>query len=209
MIDFWNKRFVDGGKIWGEEPSSSAKHASILFKTSKVESILVPGSGYGRHTIFFESQGFDAEGIEITSEGIELAKSANSEIVYYKGSVLDMPFSNKKYDAIYCYNVLHLFVKKDRNEFLKLCKEALAANGLIYFTIFSEQEESFGKGEEIEQNTFESKKGRPVHYFTHDDILEHFKEFEMIDTGILDEKEDHGELGSHVHKLRYMLARKI
>ena len=209
MSSYWNKRFLEGGIIWGENPSDSAKIASELFKKENIKSILVAGSGYGRHTIYFENQGFDVEGIEITQEGIRLAKSVNSEIVYYEGSVLDMPFSKKKYDAIYCFNVLHLFIKDDRMKFIKLCTQTLSENGAAYFTVFSEKEESFGKGAEIENNTFESKKGRAVHYFTEDDLLNHFDGFELLDTGIIDEHENHGDTGKHVHKLRYIYTRKL
>lgn len=209
MKDYWSKRFADGGKVWGENPSLSAKQACALFASCKVESILVPGSGYGRHTIYFESQGFDAEGIEITDEGIKLARSVNPEIVYYNGSVLDMPFSAKKYDAIYCFNVLHLFTAEDRKNFVASCIDALKECGYIYFTSASEQEESYGRGAEMEENTFESKPGRPVHYFTEDDLRNSFAGFEILDTGIIDENENHGEAGLHVHKLRYIFARKL
>ncbi|MHA1534628.1 MAG: class I SAM-dependent methyltransferase, partial [Promethearchaeota archaeon] len=74
--------------------------------------------------------------------------------------------------------------------------------------VFSDTESSFGKGTQIEQNTFESKPWRPVHYFTEFDLREHFKDYSVIKTGIIEETEDHGELGPHTHILRYIFAKK-
>ena len=83
----------------------------------------------------------------------------------------------------------------------------LGEPGLVFFTVFSEEEPSFGRGEEVESNTYESRPGRPTHYFTEDDLREHFRDFEVIETGILQEPEDHGGQ-PHTHILRYILAKK-
>jgi len=120
-----------------------------------------------------------------------------------------MPFNGELFDAIYCYNTLHLFLEKERIEILGKCYKQLKANGFVFFTVFSEKEKSFGKGKEIEQNTFESKPGRPTHYFTEYDIIEHFKnEYLIIETGIMEDQENHGEIGLHTHILRYIFAQK-
>ena len=109
---------------------------------------------------------------------------------------------------IYCFNVLHLFKESDRLKFLKNCYEILTDNGFLYFTVFSEREASFGKGKEIETNTFESKVGRPVHYFTEDDLKSHFRDFYILKIGIIEESEDPGELGKQTHILRYIFVKK-
>lgn len=208
MNEYWNMRYKDGGKVWGDTPSLSAKQASILFESNKIESVLVPGCGYGRHTGFFDRLGFDVDGIEISHEAITLAKATNTQVKYYEGSVLDMPYSDIEYDAIYCFNVLHLLMDDDRKRFIELCREALKDEGYIYFTSISEEDESYATGAEIEDNTYESKPGRPVHYFTEDDLLNSFNGFEVLGTGIIDETENHGEQGAHIHRVRYIFAKK-
>ena len=81
-------------------------------------------------------------------------------------------------------------------------------NGFAFFTVFSEEEPSFGKGKELELNTFESKPGRPTHYFTEEDLNEQFKDYNILEAGIIEEQENHGEKGPHIHKLRYIFAQK-
>ena len=85
----------------------------------------------------------------------------------------------------------------------------LENNGYVYFTVFSEKDPSFGKGKELEVNTFESKPKRPTHYFSENDLMEHFKDFKIIKTGVIEEQENHGKIGPHIHILRYIFAKKL
>ncbi|NVM45534.1 MAG: class I SAM-dependent methyltransferase, partial [Candidatus Lokiarchaeota archaeon] len=112
-MDYWEKRFLDGGKIWGDKPSRTAIYALELFKRHNVNKILVPGAGYGRNTKIFTDANLDVTGIEISASAIELAKNFNPKTQFFQGSVLDMPFNDEKYDGIYSCYVLHLFLKDD------------------------------------------------------------------------------------------------
>jgi 2-polyprenyl-3-methyl-5-hydroxy-6-metoxy-1,4-benzoquinol methylase len=205
---YWTNRFRNENKIWGDNPSKSAYHAIELFQTFKINKILVPGSGYGRHTKLFSSSGYDVTGIEISSEACSIAKKNDPNTKILNSSVLDIGFKNETFDAIYCFNVLHLFREKERKKFIYKCYQELKINGICFFVVFSEEEESYGKGKEIEKNTFESKPGRPVHYFSKHDLQQHFKKFEVIEEGIIDDPEEHGDIGRHTHRLRYMICEK-
>ncbi len=207
-MEYWEKRFLDGGKIWGEKPSATAIYALKLFKKHELNSILVPGAGYGRNTKLFTDANLEVAGIEFSESAIDIAKSFNPKTQFFQGSVLDMPFNDEKYDGIYSFNVLHLFLKDDRISFLKKCYKQLKTKGFAFFVVFSDMERSFGKGKQIEKNTYESKPWRPVHYFTENDLKEHFKDYSVIETGIIEDAENHGELGLHSHILRYIFAQK-
>lgn len=207
-MEYWNNRFSDKGKIWGAQPSITANYALELFQGYNIKKILIPGSGYGRHTKFFSIHNYEVTGIEISEVAINLAKQFDTKSKFILGSTLDMPFNDEIYDAIFCYNLLHLLFEKERVLFLEKCHNQLKDNGLVFFSVFSELEKSFGKGIKIEENTFESKPYRPTHYFTEQDLLEHFKNFTVIEIHIIEESENHGDLGPHTHKLRYILAKK-
>ena len=206
---YWDSRFSKEGKIWGESPSKSAFYALKLFKKYKLQKILIPGSGYGRHTKLFSENSYKTVGIEISEEAIKIAKNFDPQTTFINGSVMEMDSIKEGFDAVYCYNLLHLFLSDDRHTFLKKCYTQLNKNGLVFFTVFSEEETSFGKGKELEKHTFESKPRRPTHYFSEDDIRKHFKDFNIIETGIIKEQEDHSERGPHIHILRYLLAQKL
>ena len=152
--------------------------------------------------------GIDVEGIEISEEAIDIGFTNGISYHVYNGSVLDMPFSTKKYEGIYCFNVLHLFKMEDRKNFIRKCHDQIVDGGVVFFAAFSENEPSFGKGIKIEENTFESKVRRPVHYFTDADIRNHFSDFHILGSGLIEDREKHGEEGDHTHILRYIVAKK-
>jgi len=115
---------------------------------------------------------------------------------------------NHLYDAVYAFNILHLFRERERMKIVKRWAEQLKEKGVVFAVVFSEQEDSYGRGKEVEKNTFESKPGRPVHYFTEEDLFKHFTDFNIIETGVVDDPENHGQRGRHIHKLRYIYAEK-
>jgi SAM-dependent methyltransferase len=206
--EYWNNRFLKEEKIWGAIPSKTAFIALELFQEYEIKSILIPGAGYGRNARLFTENSFKLTGIEISDKAIEIAQQFDPKLRMLKGDVVNMPFNDEFYDAIYCFNVLHLFNYEMRILFLKKCATHLNMGGLMFFVVFSEKEPSYGKGKLTECNTFESKPGRPVHYFTEDDLFDHFKEFSRIASGLVVDEENHGEEGKHMHVLRYICCQK-
>jgi cyclopropane fatty-acyl-phospholipid synthase-like methyltransferase len=203
--EYWNKRFNDEGIIWTFNPCKSALIAKAKFIDLGIKSILIPGAGYGRNAKLFVDSGFTVTGIEISERAIEIARENGVTIQYFNGSILDMPFDSEKYDSIFCFNVFHLFLKEERKIVIEKFRNQLKENGYGFIVVMSELEESFGKGEEIEPNTYEPRKGKPVHYFTDSDLREHFKGFQIVESGIIEEPESHG--GEHVHKCRYIMIK--
>lgn len=208
MNRFWEERFSEEGKIWGDTPSRTAGYAIELFKKAAVREVLVPGSGYGRNARTFAQAGFRVTGIEISGTALALAQQGNPNIRYHQGSVLEMPFDGSVYDAIYCFNVLHLFRKNNRATFLRLCRGQLKAGGVVFFAVFSDLEPSYGTGRKVEDDTFESRPGREVHYYSTGDLVDEFRDFKVLETGMMEDPEEHGTEGRHTHLLSYIYARK-
>ena len=207
MNEYWDKRYQAEGKIWGDEPSLTARRALEIFRSNGVNKLLVPGSGYGRNTRLFSTAGFTVTGVEISMEACRLAMSFDPETRVFNISVLDMSTLRGRYDGIYCFNVLHLFREADRRVFIRQCVKNVKENSPMFFTVFSENEESYGKGAEVEKNTFESKPGRPVHYFSEADLRYQLRGMPVLETGLMEDRENHGE-GPHTHILRYICVRK-
>jgi SAM-dependent methyltransferase len=204
MNTFWEERFNEEGRIWGNAPSRTVAYAAGLFKKAGVHEVLVPGSGYGRNAVAFAQAGFQVTGIEISTTAVALALQNPQGVRYHHGSVLDMPFDDSMYDGVYCFNVLHLFRKNERTAFLARCREQLKKGGVMFFVVFSDIEPSFGTGRLVEENTFESKPGREVHYYSEEDLVSEFRDFEVLETGMVEDPEEHGVDGRHTHLLRYI-----
>jgi SAM-dependent methyltransferase len=206
MHSYWQERYFQGGRIWGDKPSPTAVLAADLFKRYEVQRVLVPGAGYGRNAALLAQAGFTVTGVEISEEAIRLAKQITPGLTYLHGSFLEVPLERGAYDAVYCFNVLHLFLKADRQHFMQRCRDCLRDGGLVFAAVFSDEELSYGRGPRLEENTFESKEGRPVHYFSAADLDGHFQGFDILERGLVYEPEEHGSQGPHVHHLRYVAA---
>jgi SAM-dependent methyltransferase len=206
MHSYWQERYQKGGRIWGDRPSPTAALAAGLFQRHGVQRVLVPGAGYGRNAALLAQTGFSVTGVEVSEEAIRLAEQKNLGIKYLHGSFLEVPIDLEAFDAIYCFNVLHLFLQAERQRFMERCRDCLREGGLVFAAVFSDEESSYGRGPSLEESTFESKPGRPVHYFTAGDLDSHFRGFEILERGQVEEPEDHGDKGPHVHCLRYIVA---
>lgn len=208
MRTFWDNRFQREGFVWGEKPSKTAFYALDIFRRNGVKSILVPGSGYGRNTKLFTDADFEVTGVEISATACKMAEKYDPSTKLYESSALDMSCAPGKYDAIYCFNVLHLFYANERKLFVEESARRLKDNGLAFFVVFSEKERGFGQGKEAEKNTYEARPGRPTHFFDDADLRGHFKGFEIIESALMEDPELHPGEGPHTHILRYILARK-
>jgi SAM-dependent methyltransferase len=207
MASYWDGRYRSEGKIWGDTPSNTATYALKAFRAHGVKSVFIPGIGYGRNARVFLAGGMSVKGVDISGEALQILKKDLPEIRYQEGGALETPFGGP-YDAIYCFNVFHFFMSGDRQAFLKKCRDALGEGGMAVFTTLSEKESSYGRGMEIEPGTFESKPGRFVHYYGDDEIRKEFKDFNILESGLMEDEENHGEEGPHVHILRYILVQK-
>lgn len=121
MQDYWNDRFSKESYVWGEKPSKTAYYALKLFNKYDVRNLLVPGAGYGRNTKLFSTNNYNVTGIEISDVAFNLSKSFDPKTKFYRGNILDMTYDDTEYDAIYSFNVLHLFRKKEREIIVNKC----------------------------------------------------------------------------------------
>jgi len=199
---YWDNQFSKHHTIWGETPSKSAAMALALFRKHGVHKILIPGSGYGRNSKYFSTAGLEVTGIEISEEACTLAQEFDPATKVYPGSFLDDDFALGSFEGIYCFNVLQLFLKADRKRFIQKSAQMLAPDGFMFFTGISDQDPSFGQGQEIEKNTFAVAPEKILHYFTADDLQEHFEGFKILETGSVEDQVIHTLYGVKSYQIR-------
>lgn len=208
MESYWNKRFTQSGMIWGTEPSATVFHAIKLFKANGVQRVLVPGAGYGRNSKALSAY-FQVTGIELSAEAIQLARQWDPAGEYIHGSVLEPARASQQFDAIYCYDVLHLFLEPERQEFVSRCVDYARDGGMLYFTCFSDEDKHYGVGRQLEKNTYEYTDGKYAHFFSEKDLEEHFAGLHILDTGTSHETLTYQGNRTKEYTLRYILAKKI
>lgn len=197
---YWDKRFEEG-EIWGNDPSLSALMAAEFFKKYNLKSVLVPGCGYGRNSMYFAKKGFSVTGFDISSIGVSIAKRNAIKYAFnIRYEVRDALYPvDEKYDAIFAHNLLHLFLKDDRFKLLRIFEECLRTSGIIAVNVFSIKDDEYGGGNFIEENTFYTPDGHYSHFFTEDEVLKYFSNFKLLELKQIEEIENHGRKGEHKH----------
>jgi SAM-dependent methyltransferase len=175
MTAFWEQAFKDKGEMWGFEPATSAVLAKDFFVGNKVKDVLIPGIGYGRNAQIFKDNGMTVTGIEISQTAIKLAdKYFANDLTIYQGSVTDMPFDNNLYDGIFCYGLIYLLDKTEREKLIKDCYDQLRENGFMLFTAITKEAKTYGQGTYISKDRFEMFGGVKIFFYDRQTIEEEF-----------------------------------
>lgn len=174
MSSYWNGRYAYG-RIWGDSACPSALMANEYFKKNTVKDVLVPGCGYGRNSHFFAAQGYRVTAFDVSEVAIELAKAqaweCSVDIDYTVGDFFDDAFlSGRTFEGIYLSNVFHLFLAAERDKLVRRLTCLLKPGGILTFSCISVYDTgNYGIGPEVERNTFEKHKGKPLHFFNEND----------------------------------------
>lgn len=186
-MEFWESKFREEGAMWKFEPSESAAIALKLFKDNGIQSILIPGFGYGRNAKLFVDSGINVTGIEIAQSAIDLAKANGLSNKIHHGSVTSMPFDDATYQGIFCYALLHLLSKPERKVFLQACYNQLVSGGFMVFAVVSALSNLYGKGTILSKDRFRMMNGLNVYFYHTETIKKELQGFKMIEIREIDE----------------------
>lgn len=175
MAEFWEEAFKDKQEMWGLEPAKSAVLTKDFFVEHKVRNVLIPGIGYGRNAQIFTDNGMTVTGIEISQTAIDLAKKYfGKDLTIHHGSVTEMPFDNNLYDGIFCYGLIYLLDKDEREKLIQDCFNQLTENGFMVFTSITKDAETYGLGTQISKDQFEMFGGVKIFFYDKETIEEDF-----------------------------------
>lgn len=175
MTEFWEEAFKDKREMWGFNPAKSTVLTKNFFIEQRLKNVLIPGIGYGRNAQIFKNNGMTVTGIEISETAIELGKKHfGNEMKIYHGSVIDMPFDNKKYDGIYCYGLIYLLDKDERVKLIQDSYNQLTESGFMVFTAITKQAVTYGQGTELSKDRFEMFGGVKIFFYDSETIAEEF-----------------------------------
>ena len=182
----WEEAYRDVESLWGLKPDYKLAEYADLAPKGRVLDL---GIGEGRNALFFAKKGYEVEGFDMSQTAIdrciERAKSSNLKLSAKVADLKVVTLPKEEYSLIIAAWVLN-FLKKGEGERIALeMKKALKREGIVYVGTFSIRDPGYeraGKNlEVIEENTFYSRKrDLLVHYFTREELLSIFTDFETI-----------------------------
>ena len=191
-ITAWEKIYGERGKVF-EKVDEREKNFSNSFMTWKCCRVLDIGCGNGRHCIYLAKEGHHVIGLDVSAHGLKIAKKwiLKEKLIVHLvlGDMAFQPFRNLSFDVLICmYTIYHAPIKKivkTINENHRILKK----HGMGLFTLLSINDYHYGKGKEIEKNTFlqhervlgtETYHLQYHHYFNEKEARQVFSKFEII-----------------------------
>lgn len=208
--EYWDNRYSNETKLWGKEPSKSAKIIVNFLKENefKINNILDIACGYGRDAIYFYDNGFSVKGCDISNIAIDMANLNNKRnIEFFVNDITQLSdISYPDFDLIFGNFILHLFNEEERRKILKECYKKLCTNGILALSVAARGDADFGKGQMIEENTFINERGVSKFYYSIGDIEKEFIDYKILNIILIEEKHTHGE--PHTHTSYLIIAMK-
>jgi len=184
----WEKIYAKEGEIFSE-PLPKIIEASKLFKKRGYTRVLDLGCGTGRHSIYLAQQGFFVYATDISKTGIEIlkknAKTKNPSNINHKiHDMTQIPYEDNFFDAIICVLTMGHGLLSDAKKTIDEMFRVLKPQGTVITEFMSIKDKTYGKGKQIEKNTFigsmEGEEEIPHHYFTKKEIERLFSKFSKL-----------------------------
>jgi cyclopropane fatty-acyl-phospholipid synthase-like methyltransferase len=175
----WENVYKTHGEIQ-KKVEPLIESAVALFKEHGLHRILDLGCGTGRHTVFLMKNGFDVYGIDISKKAIEISSKKLNDLGFKPklkvNDMSSMDFDDGFFDGIVStYTIFHSTIEKFRKTIAEIYR-ILKPGGLFIFNAISVKDGWYGKGKEIEKNTFKptmhpDEADIPHHFFSKNEII--------------------------------------
>ena len=175
MSEVWNKVYRSDNSFFGEEPSNFALLCFNHMKLNNVKKILELGSGHGRDTIFFASNGIEVDALDYSSVAIDiLNKIAKEKLLPIKSQTFDvknpLPFVDGYLDAVYSHMLFNMRFSEEELHFIfSEIRRVLKPKGLNFFSVRNHHDKSYRKGIEVEKGIYDIN-GFQIRFFTEKEI---------------------------------------
>lgn len=191
----WDRIFKKEGKVYTKVHKDIPKIARLI-KKRNAKKILDLGCGSGRNLVYLAKNSFAVYGVDISPEGIRIAKNwlkeeglkANFKIsdIYKK-----LPYPDNFFDALISIQTLHHAKIEEIRKLIKEIERILKSKSLIFITVSKKQtknkipKDKLWRMKFIAPRTFipltHDEKGL-IHYWFNKQILrKEFKNFKIYD----------------------------
>ncbi|HLC48297.1 MAG TPA: methyltransferase domain-containing protein [Candidatus Norongarragalinales archaeon] len=168
----WEKEYRTGRGRWRGT-------TNFQFEAKKGSRILEVGCGNGKHLSSLLDKGFEVHGVDVSPSAIKLAKErvnlSSEGAKLFVGDATALQFNANFFDVVFLFHILGHLSKKEREMAINEAFRVLKKGGKCYFREFHVSDYRFGRGVEVENNTFRKGTNIWVHYFTEEEVKEGFE----------------------------------
>lgn len=162
------------------KPSEDSYYLAAKWAEEGACSILDLGCGLGRHAVYFAKQGFKVAAVDLSEDGVRIAKEKRRESgVDFLCEVADMtglPFANDVFDRVFSYHVISHQDTAGVQKVIDEITRVLKPEGKVFLTMCSKAHCAFldERYPRLDENTVLKTEGAEVdvpHFFADKETL--------------------------------------
>ena len=173
------------------KPSMESYYYANIWKDDNKTRLLDLGCGLGRHSMLFYDYGFKVTACDITPYCLkylrdwQIKRGISFPVV--ECDMLDLPFANNSFDAIYAYHVLSHTNLEGFKKLFKKIYDILDNDGEIFFDVLSKKCDLFTTSgyPKLDSNTILSKSENeldvPHICFDYEELVDILSDFILLD----------------------------
>ena len=148
------------------------------------------GVGAGRHAKLAAELGFSPYGVDISRVGLTHAyqrfADAGTPLLLVQASMLRLPFADHSFHAVLSFGVFYYGRAEEMKRAIHETRRVLAPSGRAFVVLRTTADYRFGKGLEIEPNTFQlsisdtNELGTVQHFLAAPDVHDYFGDFSQL-----------------------------
>jgi len=187
---YWDERYAEGGRLWGERPSELAavavRRLRELGPAAARLRLLDLGCGYGRDAVaLWRELGLSVTGVDGAARGQAVARPALPPAAARRGAYRVAPFgdltrgaddpAHERFDAVYSSNVYQLLDAAGRAAFRAAVRDSVAPGGLVFVSTLSIGDpEHAGRGRPVAGDPGSFVEHTYLHFCTGDELRRDF-----------------------------------
>lgn len=198
----------------GAEISEVALFAAQILRRTGAYSVLCPGCGRGHCSAFFAQRGFSVTAYD-TSEGAVFRTTTTAARIGVKidAFVDDVVVPHRRlrqFDGLFSHNILHQMRTQQRRALLRTYYNSLRQGGVLVVSVLSKDDERYGYGRQVEEDTFEFAMGECLHFYDDHDLHEELsRHFDVARVEEMRETDMTCGLGRQTYRLLVATALKV
>ena len=171
----WEEEYAKSNPVWKGPPLYESPFPPGL-------DILELGCGNGKNIPALLKTASSVTAVDFSRNAVQLSREqfTDENISVIEADVCCLPFEDEKFDAVCSIHILEHLSEKDRTQSRNEICRVLKPGGFLAVRVFSIDDMRFGKGVEVEKNTFSRGNGINYHYYTNNELESIFDQLKLI-----------------------------
>ncbi len=192
-----------------QQVSEVVKMASQIMQLSGAYNILCPACGPGNSGGYLARQGFQVTAYDVAESVVRragaMAAMIGAPINCFVDDIVIPKHNLRQFDGLFAPDVLHQLKAQERRRLLRTFHRSLRQGGILVVSVLSVEDERYGYGHIVEEDTFLTAAGELLHFYNVHSLHRELSQFFQV-THVEPVEEIFNECGAEGQSFRLLVA---